>query len=408
MYNNNLNPSNLKPETSKIIPINVDQLVSNLPKMEHISESEELITESDVTGPLQKEYKAVQPVSIKDQIMLNLNADSIIVGEEIVLDKEDHEVPLENKKVTQNIIKNIEEDFYKPHEHNASENLKYILDQKLEEEPDAEAIKKHYGKAKRITREDLDQYIKNGLRGTDSELKNRLEYQKQSMHRDPSPRVIYQKTKVVSEQPLPALQTENQIESRLKAEMEKSRESQILKGMRQTTGGSEKIYYKSSQHGLIPLDLKSTLKTVDPDSPLKIQKASIGPDIVRFTHENGKQPIVVSNQKYYSIKDLPDYENKIVYQQEQPIYETVTQEQPVYRQVQEVQPLYETVPQTQPMYETVPEYDQPEFRNTHSSHRSRGTYGGIGSMVMGGKSGMRMNYRNHLDGLYKGSGNKYY
>jgi hypothetical protein len=374
---------------NKLKILNVDNIVANMPSQNVVesNESESFGVESlepNKKNNQHNDLRVVKPVSIKDQIMLNLNNDSIVVGEEIILDDEkEGEIPVKNRKVTNKIMETFSEDFYKPYENDAQNNMNYLLDQKLKEEEDVEVIKRNYGKSKRITKGDLDEFIRNGLRGTDKEIKNRIEYQKESMLKKKTPQITYQKIskepEVISypNQSLPS-DHQRQIESRIQTEMLKKNESEILKGMRHTLQEEPKIYYKTSGYATLQAEPRREYHQKESVHPLPINNASIGPDIVRFTHENGMNPIIVEGQKYYNIEELPDYDKEIVYRKG-PIYESGTSR-----------------PYT-------------EYRETIQSRPSRGTYQGIGSMVLGGKSGMRLNYQSHLDDI-KGSSkySKYY
>ena len=373
-----------KSELADMNILDVDKIVENLPS-EDITRSDEVISLS--TQNEQSEVNTglpiVKPISIKDQIMLNLNNDSIIVGEKIVLDDEIKEVPLENKKVTQKIMETFNEEFYKPYENDAQENMNYLLNQKLNEKEDVQEIKKQYGKAKRISREDLDQFIKNGLRGTDQELKNRIEYQKQSIHKKEIPQITYHTPETIEDTVISkpkdsmTIDPKKQMEYRIQEAMTKGDDSEILKGMRNTVQDEPRIYYKSKGFATLQTEPRKQFDET-PSKHLSIQNASIGPDIVRFTHENGQTPIIVQGHKYYKIEELPDYDGEIVYHNE-------------------------------PVYQSDLDRQYTEYRETIKSKSSRGTYQGLGNMLMGRKSGVRLNYQSHLDDL-RGSSkySKYY
>jgi hypothetical protein len=364
--------------------LNVDQIVANLPS-DNITESNEVVSlgiENEEKSQVNADLRVVKPTSIKDQIMLNLNNDSIIVGEEIILE-DVKEIPLEEKKVTKKIMETFNEDFYKPYENDAQDNMNYLLNQKLEEKEDVEVIKKNYGKTKRIGREDLDEFIRNGLRGTDTEIRNRIEYQKQSVHKKAIPKIKYQKPETTQEtvisypkESLP-FDSQKKLESRIQEAMLTNNDSEILKGMRHTVQEEPRIYYKSSGYATLQPQTRNQFDN-QPKPPLTINNASIGPDIVRFTHENGQTPIIVQGEKYYKIEELQDYDENRVYQKE-------------------------------PVYESDLDRQYTEYRETIKSKSSRGTYNGFGDMLMGRKSGVRLNYQSHLDDL-RGSSkySKYY
>lgn len=364
--------------------VNVDRIIQNLPKSEVVESNEtssrntEQEVSQDPTG-----LRVAKPVSIKQQIMLNLNNDSIVIGEPIMLENEKQDESGQDKKVTQKIMETFTDEIYKPYENNAEDNFNYLLDQKLNEQRDPEVVKKGFGVTRRISREDLDQFIRNGLRGTDRELKNRAEFQAESRARDQQPRPVQKRVQIQEKASLPRVQnvsakkTDRQMEKRIQEEMSKGRESDILRGMRDTvqTEFVERVPEHVEMHAPTPQYEAQERR------PLTIDKASIGPDIARYTHDRGNQPIepiIVNGEKYYYIEELEDYDPGRGLPKET-------------------------------AYESKYDQEYVEYRNTLKSKSSRGTYRGIGSMVMGGKSGMRLNYQNHLDDLYKGKrSSKYY
>lgn len=342
--------------------IDIDRIISNIenPEEPESEESYQLHPISEVPTP-RPDLGIVQPVSIKQQIMLNLNTDSMIIGEEVVLEEEDQ--PRENRKVTNNIMANLSEDLYRSYEHNAEENLEHMLEKKIREKEDPEELKRKYSHAERVSREDLAQFIQNGLRGTDSELKAQIEFQKKSASRTPMQ---------IRETPPSIVH-----ETRIKEEMSKARDSEILKGMRHTVQDLPRREYQAKPYGTLQNGLPNHFQPQETLQSLNINKASIGPDIIRFTHENGQNVLPENPPQYVLMKDLPDYDRKIVYEPR------VT-------------------------YESLGGPSYGENRETYKSKASRGTYGGIGSLVMGGTSGIRLNYQNHLDDLYSNKNSSRY